>query len=284
VPPSLSLFRNLPHRLFGVVSVGAILFGASCSSLKPVADFGKNASSVAGFPGVAEDYPQSLERQRLYGQVGSSVSDENIAKRKRDAQRLLAAQKVLEAYARALGTLASDDLISYDKELDALNKSLVDGKFATSAQTEGYAKVAKFGFRFVTDFYRRAKIKRIIVTYNPSVQSAAEQLAKIVEDGYLTALAGEQTMFTQLVVGRAKKSTTDLEGVPQLVVVVANEHEQALKKKEANAKLLVKGIREFGKGHQELAENIDKIDFKQSLEIARKYAEELRGVIKAFKS
>jgi len=168
VSPSFSLSR----RSFDVVSAGAILLLASCSSLKPVADFGKNGSSVAGFPGVAEDYPQSLERQRLYGQTGSSVSDENIAKRKRDAQRLLQAQKVLEAYARALGALASDDLISYDKELDALNKSLVDAKFATSAQTDGYAKAAKFGFRFVTDFYRRAKIKRLIITYNPSVQSA----------------------------------------------------------------------------------------------------------------
>lgn len=277
------LNRRVSH-LVTATALGLTLILTSCSDLKPVADFGKNASAVAGYPEVAKDYPASLQRQRSYGQTGSSVSDEQIAQRMKDAKRLRDAQGVLEAYARALGSLASDDLISYDKEIDALNKSLIDGKFATSTQTDRYAKTAKFALTFVTDIYRRAKIKEIIVTYNPSVQKASAQLVQIVENGYLTGLSAEQVMFSQLVASRARKSTEELEGMPQLISVLAEDREQSFKTKEANAKALAKGIRTFAQGHGDLTKSIGKVDFRQTVAIARKYADQLSDVVKSFKS
>jgi hypothetical protein len=283
---SISQYHCCTLDLVALAILGATVTITGCTSLKPLADFGKNAAAVAGYQEVAKDYPHGLERQRLYGQTGSAVSDENVAKRRKDAQRLLEAQNVLQAYAQALGALASDDLISYDKEVDALSKSLVNGKFATSAQTESYANAVKLGFRFFTDLYRRAKIKQIITTYNPKVQAATTQLVEIVAGGYLTGLSGEESMFAQLVAGRARKSAEDkgLEGLPQFLNVLADEHEQVLKDKEANARALVGGIRQFGQGHQELADSIGKMDFKETVEIARKYADELRKVIKSFNS
>src|SRR5207302_6692989 len=132
--------RRLP-MVFAVFFLVALAV-TGCSDLQPVADFGKNGSAIAGYQDVAKDYPESLLRQRRYGQKGPSVGDDRLATRKEDAQRLRDAQQVLEAYAKALGAIASDDLINYDKQIDALNKSLVNGKFATSSQTEGYAKAA----------------------------------------------------------------------------------------------------------------------------------------------
>src|ERR1044071_436097 len=102
----LSLFMSTTGLLLALIV-------PACTNLKPVQDFGKNASAVAGYPGVAKDYPLVLERLKLYGDTGPAVSDEKVAERKRDAKRLAEAQQVIQDYAKALGALAADDLVSY---------------------------------------------------------------------------------------------------------------------------------------------------------------------------
>ncbi len=282
-------FRLTRRRTLCAVA-GFVLALDGCSSLQPVAEFGKNASVIAGYPDVADDYPAILQRQRLYGDQGPAVSDEKIAIRKRDTQRLREAQRVLEAYTRALGALAAGDLISYDREIDALNQSIVDAKLATSAQTEIYAKVAKFGFELATDIYRRNKIRQLITTYNPAIQKASRNLIAIVEDGYLMALKDERDYFDKYVGGPAnlitgsEENRQNLEGLQGIVGVVAKSQDDALEKKKENAKALVKGMRAFAQGHQQLAENINKVSFKETVSVARQYAEQLRDILKSFRS
>ena len=291
IPPEM-----LPPRktsVFGLVRylATAVVVGLTgCSSLEPVAEFGKNASAIAGYPDVADDYPATLQRQRLYGDKSQAVSEEKIAARKRDTKRLRDAQKVLEAYARALGALAASDLISYDKEIDALNHSLVDGNYATSGQTDLYAKVAKFGFQLVTDIYRREKIRKLLVTYNPAIQRATRNLIAAVNDGYLVALKDERDYFDKYVSGPANAITGSeenrekLEGLQGIVGVVAQTQDEVLQKKKQNAEALVAGMRAFAQGHQQLAENINKVSFKETVSVARDYANQLRGILKSFRS
>ena len=276
--------RFCRRALIAVAIFAVALATTGCTSLKPIADFGKNASVLAGYPAVAKDYPVSLIRQRLYGQTGSSVSSENIAVRKRDAARLREAQQVLQAYGQALGALAADDLVAYDTEIAALDRSLLAGKFVTTHQVANSAPMAKIGFRIFTDLYRRSKIKQLMITYNPSVQAATAQLVEIVEGGYLTGLSGEVGMFTQLVAGRAKLAVAEqgLDGLPQLINVLADEYEQGLESKAANARAFVTGLRTFAQGHQKLATTVDQVSFNQSVEIARQYAIELGKVIQSF--
>lgn len=281
---------RLPRRPVLCAVVGLVLALNGCSSLEPVAEFGKNASVIAGYPDVADDYPAILQRQRLYGDKGPAVSDEKIALRKRDAQRLRQVQKVLEAYARALGALAASDLISYEREIDALNRSIVDAKLATSAQTDIYAKIAKFGFELATDVFRRNKIRQLITTYNPAIQKATRNLITIVEDGYLIALKDERDYFDKYVSGPAnlitgsEENRQNFEGLQGIVGVVAKSQDDALDKKKENAKALVKGMRSFAQGHQQLAENINKVSFKETVSVARQYAEQLRDILKSFRS
>jgi len=274
------------HILCAVI--GCVLAG--CSSLEPVAEFGKNAGAIAGYPDVADDYAGILQRQRLYGDCSPSVSDEKIAVRKRDAQRLWQAQKVLESYARALGALADGDLINYDSQIDALNKSIGEARLATSAETGIYAKIAKLGFELATDLYRRNKIRQLITTYNPAIQKATSNLIIIVEDGYLTALKDERDYFDKYVGGPAnlitgsEQSRQNFEGLQGIVGVVAKSQDDALDRKREDAKLLVKGMRAFAQGHQQLSENINKVSFKETVSVARQYAEQLRDISKSFRS
>ena len=74
----------------------------------------------------------------------------------------------------------------------------------------------------------------------------------------------------------------NMDEVPQLINVLAAEYEQLLQTKAANARAFVAGLREFGHGHQELADQIDKLDFKQLVAIARTHADELRKIIESF--
>jgi hypothetical protein len=265
-------------------AVGFIVALDGCSSIEPVAEFGKNASVIAGYPEVAQDYPAILQRQRLYGDKSSAVGDERIAARKRDAQRLRDAQKVLEAYARALGALAANDLITYDREIDGLNRSIVDARLATSAETEVYAKVAKFAFQLGTDIYRRNKIRLLITTYNPAIQKATRNLVTIVESGYLTSLKDERDYFDKYVAGPANLTTESSEGLPEIVRIVARNQGEVLDKKKESAKALAKGMRTFAQGHQELATNINKVSFKETISVARDYAEQLRDILKDLRS
>jgi hypothetical protein len=287
MPPRLNFFRR-----YSVAQLSAVIvLGLSgCSSLEPVAEFGKNASAIAGYPDVADDYPAILQRQRSYGDKSQAVSDEKIATRKRDAKRLRDAQKVLEAYARALGALAANDLISYDTEIDALNKGIVDAKLATSDQTDVYAKVAKFGFELVTDIYRRDKIRKLITTYNPAIQKATRNLITIVHDGYLMSLKDERDYFDKYVSGPANAITgseenrQNFEGLQGIVGVVAQTQDDVLEKKKQNAQALVKGMQAFAQGHQQLAENINKVSFKETVNVARDYAKQLRDILKSFRT
>src|SRR5262249_10861662 len=102
-------------RLVGFTLVGVV--ATSCSDLKPIADFGKNGAAIAGYSEVSDDYVASLERQKRYGQTGSAVSDSAIATRKKQALRIRERQEALKLYAQALGALAADDLIDYDKQI-----------------------------------------------------------------------------------------------------------------------------------------------------------------------
>jgi hypothetical protein len=278
--------------------------------LQPVADFGKNASAIAGYPDVAEDYPATLQRQYLYEGNSGRANDKQIAARKRDAQRLRDAQTVLENYAKALGALAAKDLVSYDKQIDALNQSIVNAGIASSAETEGYAKAAEFAFDFGTDIYRRNKIRKLITTYNPAIQTATHNLITIVEGGYLLALKDERDTFDKRIAFPASKITDPEQSCPEdpnaqaakppdahaqelspqyaglrgIVRVVTANQDDLLDKKKANAQALAKGMRTFAKGHQDLAKNINKVSFKETVTVAQQYAEQLRDILKAFRT
>ena len=279
--PGLCAVRRRP-LLSGIVAASLIVT-TGCTNLKPVADFASKASVVTSYPGVAKDYPLILARLKLCGERGSAVSDEKAAERLRDSKRLLEAQTVLQAYAKALGELAADDLPNYDHQIDALNQSLVDGKFAAASDTGNYAQAAKFGLGIFTDLYRRGKIQKLITTYNPSIQKAVAQLLQVV-DGYLVSLSDEQIVYNQLVAGRSRKAAEflKLEGFPEFVSVAAADHAQLLLDREANARALSRGIKAFGQGHQELADNIGTASFKKILANATKYAEQLQTVIESF--
>ena len=261
---------------------GILLTSGGCTSLKPLADFGLNASLLVGDPSVAKDYPLSLARQQLYGQAGASVSPTQIAERQRDGRRLREAQQVLQAYGQALGALAAADLSTYDTRINALNRNLVAGKFATAPQTAGYVAVVKIGLRWGAGCYRAAKIKQLILTYNPSVQAAIAQLTAVA-DGYLTGLTGEQGMFTQLVAGRARHAVVEqgIAGLPQLISVLADEYEQGLQTKAAAARSLIAGLQKFAQGHQELATTLNQRTWKATVAVARQYADELHPIIQA---
>jgi hypothetical protein len=275
-----------------------------CSDLQPVADFGKNGSKIAANQDVANDYVPVVQRTKTYEEASENSTqtekpdaaadqrvaernqrmDQLIAERKQQADQLRKAQQVLQAYAQALGALAAADLINYDSQIDDLNKSLVDAQLATSTQTAGYAEIAKLTLRLGTDIYRRQKIRSLIKTYNPYVQKATQNLARLVDGVYGTDLQGERERFETLVADTAKKESPVTGGLKAIVGIVQAQQEDLLDKRKQNAKALVAGIRAFGDGHQKLADNVDKVSFKVTASIAKDYADRLRDILKSFRS
>ena len=89
-------------------------------------------------------------------------------------------------------------------------------------------------------------------------------------------------MFDDLLAGRATRATRETPGESELLATYAEEHRQLLQSKETNARALIKGIQSFANGHRALAEN--RTNVNETIAVARKYADELGGVIAAFKS
>jgi hypothetical protein len=252
--------RTVCNRRFAqnraALALAAASFLGACSDLKPVAEFGKNAGAIAGYSDVSDDYVASLERQVRYGQTGAAVSEQEIALRKKQTGRTRERQSALKLYAQALGALAADDLVDYNKQIDALNKSLVDGKFATSADTKGYATAAKLVSSFVTDVYRRKKLEALITTYDPAVQKLCTGLNDFVEQ-YDRGLTAERVHFNRYVAGLAERSSQDQMGMADFVRTMGGNYDDQLQKKVDNAKAFSKGIQTFAQGHKDLANILD---------------------------
>lgn len=284
LPVGIPARRRLGRSTLASLVFLAVLL-AGCTSLKPVSDFGKAASAVAGYPEVARDYPAILERLRLYGFTGASVDDTQVRRRRDDARRLRDAQDALADYARALGALAADDVVTFDRNLEALNQSLIKAGVATKKETDGYARSVKLGVRWVTDAIRRRQIRRLVRTYDAAVQSLCTSVSSAVADGYVTSIESERAAFDQLVAGRAGASVREkgLDGVPELVAVLAAGHREALEVRASAARSLARGVRQFAEGHRAMAAGTASPRFRHLVETAGRYASELNDILDAFR-
>jgi len=198
----------------------SVLVQTACVDLSAIRKF-TDISADAGkhFPALANDYYRSCMQQYYYQALEDdpfnvanleefsralhNPDDPEITHRdpisaieacrpfEADQKNLIKANKVLVAYLQTMGELAADDLTSYDKSLDGLNKSFVSSQFLQKDASDAVVKLAGVIIHAVTDGYRRKKLEGIIGEYNGDVRALAFGLQGAVHS-YLTQLRNER--------------------------------------------------------------------------------------------
>jgi len=247
-------------KLLLSILVIALFALSACLDFGPVREYAAlSRQASAGYSGIVEDMYQSCLRSAEYDPPSNGDTPEtHCAQWKAVQPGLLHAESTLQDYLVALGKLAGDDKVSYDKNVDALKKECesltVSGKpVFDSTQVDAVAGLAGFLLKAATDGYRRRELDRAITAQNDNLKMVTGALKGIVGHDYETRLENEEIAVEAFQVR--------LQRAPEQSLAVEIGRREARRrlldietKKEA-AGSYIKTLDLIAKGHQELFEH-----------------------------
>jgi hypothetical protein len=278
-----------------VVSAGLamLVFGsASCVDTSAVKRFAA-VSATAGdqFEQVADDLPASCFRQHSYFALADSqiILDDIREQAEADcdeysalARRLTGANKVLVNYLKALGKLAEDKLVVYDKRIDDFADALDDTGMFDSEKIKAVQGLSSVLTNAVAGEWRRKELKRAIEEANPDLQVLVDLLSGVIDEDYARLLDVESEAAKHYYLGQIKEHG---EGEPLTVTLVFEkwrEEDVALDEKRNAATLTVKILDKIARGHQKLYENRDQLGSKQIRNLLLEYTVVLEDLVEDY--
>jgi len=281
-------------RIKGLISILLLLLLVlgGCANLKSIRKFSEISSESATYTAFTDDYIKSVERQKRFQDQSQYQKLDKIIK-EREAQRpgLLAFHKEVSEYMSAIGELASDEIISYDKSLDEMSDAIEnirdrDGKqLFKKEQIDAFRALSKLLAKAVTDAYRQHKLKEIIELSNNDFQIVINALKKFIEIGYIESLYNEKVVIEKYY----KKIITIAEHSPpqhaaiELVKDKFFEKNDEVGKKLIAADSYIKILDKIGKGHQLLYDNRNHISSEQLLATITGYGRDIAILYNAVK-
>ena len=261
----------------------------SCTSLKPVtAVSDKSLKSLALFEEIPTTYNAFCEERCQFNLIRKNqvVRDTAIncdCHLFTDADKATTkVYKAISAYFNSLGEISKGDLTTYDTK--ALNEALVEGKFASLTidknTVTAYSTLGRVILQAFTDGYRKRKLKAVIESANPSVQT----LLTVFETSMTNLIAELEfqkernyTLYNELLMERQTgydkvKLTTDY-----------YNQINSIRLKQSQLRTFSKSLNTIGKGHQKLFENRNKITAKEIRQLLGDYSAMLQDLIVDFK-
>ena len=261
-----------------------------CVSTSAVAEFAA-VSKVAAekFPEVAADFKASCKRRSRYESLRHSVYDLSTIQKYSDRQcadfkalepYLIAANKVLMEYMETMGRLASDDVVTFDKNLNDLAANLNAVGNIEQSQINAVNGIIKVISRAAADGWRRKKLAEVIGNTNDDVHILIAALKIIVGSDYKQLLSNEELGMKDYYLGSIK----DFKKQDPLTVVLVHERwdeaEDSLQAKRAGADAYVQILEKIARGHQRLYDNRNKLNSKETKIMVLGYAKELGPLVK----
>jgi hypothetical protein len=268
------------------VGLAALVFFSSCGDLKSIRKFADASANSAGYTSLTADYPKSLERQKRYQEEEYHAEvDKEFQERKAQQPALLALHKCVEEYMSALGALASDELVSYDKSIDSLAGDVKKAKLIDDSKAEAFASLTKLIAKAATDLYRQRKLKQMINDANKDFQVVITAMIDIVGKDFTSSLDNEATAVDKYY---EEIKTISEKAPPQQAAIALLKDKWQEKKDEVEAKrqacvLYVKTLKTIGDGHKLLFDNKDKLSTKQVLDSINTYGKEVSALYKQIK-
>jgi hypothetical protein len=176
---------------------------AGCAANLPgIREFSQSTvATSSSFDDITDDMPESCYRrvefsfmqmeqtytideptpERLYNDYLSDCNE-----LKNSLVGVYDANDVLMGYAVAIGKLASDDVVTFDKEIATLENNMrkvviYDNKPFDDPKVIAISSIAKLLFTITTEGYRQKKLKDAIEMANPHVKKTVDGLIKVVD-------------------------------------------------------------------------------------------------------
>lgn len=260
-----------------------LVLEAGCTNLTAIREFASISAQSAAYTTLTTQYVESPERQKRFQPSNQYPRLEQMSK-ERAAQKelLLLRHALIEEYMDALGQLAADDLVTYDKEIDAFGKAVVANKFAGEEDAGAFASIAKILFKAAADSWRQKKIQELISESNSSFQVEVGALKKIVDFGYAGDVENEkvaiQNHYKTLI-----RSSKDQAGIAALEEWRDTRLAEVEGRRHAISDYSVV-LAKIATGHQTLYDKRGDLDNKELLRQMSRYAKDLRTLFNIIKS
>lgn len=250
------------HRPIARAVAAAFVAVLSTACVRPtaVASFAAAAGRTsAQLPDVASDLYASCLRFEGYkaarrgdGWYEPADLAPPCAGRDSAVRRVVAMNRVLAGYWSALGALADDRVVGYDKELARLATALNADAGVPRDRARGVTGLAAFLGTAVTEAYRRGQLERAIESQHENVALVVEGLHEIFATDYANALEVEHQGMALFYHALWREAATREPIAAALLRDARDERDAALVRKQAALADLADALRDVRAGHERL--------------------------------
>ncbi len=260
--------------------LGAYFLLTGCASMDAVQEYADySQSTIESVKPVAQDFQASCMRANSAKPFDSrsECSSEQAA-----SNAIFMISNVLADYGVALGALAADELVNYDKDINGLTGEIkkLNAKGTDNANIDAVGNLAKFIAKAATSVYQKKQVKKFLEESNSSVVSVANTLADVIEQNYSEAITLEISSWKDSYkrVERGSRSVKPLEW--ESYSKVQWKIRAYLTEKLKAAKNLSKSIKKIGDTHTKLKDDANNLTSKEVAAMVRSFVNDAKPVIK----
>ncbi len=272
-----------------LVAAAVLLVTVGCVTPEAVRQFTAVATDAAQqFPPLVRDLAASCIRKQLADRSVDEIADasgeaKNACKEFSDLEpSLLGALDVLINYLNALSQLASDQVVSYDTQIDGFAaKVQAAGKFG-DAPVNAIKGLAKFLADAAASGYQRKKLGSAIKAADSDVAILTKALGTIVGDDYIRVLGVEQESVLERFRQAIQADKTKNPAVHLLLQDRWRANLESQENRRRAARDLQQILVKIRDGHHQLAAQVDHwsaIELRQTLS---PYSSSIRQLVRDF--
>ncbi|MFH0781891.1 MAG: hypothetical protein V2B20_08060 [Pseudomonadota bacterium] len=157
-----------------------------------IKEFSDISANTAEHTKLTKEYVQWPQTQKRYQAEAEYKRLDDIAnQRALQEKTILLRHSLVKEYMDALGQLAADEAVTYDKEMDNLGKATKEAKLVNAEEADVFSAVAKLLLKASTDAWRQDKLKDFVKTANPDIKVVIGGLKQIMDQGFIGDLDDE---------------------------------------------------------------------------------------------
>ena len=291
---------RLQTSIIGLFIILLTFLVSGCADLKGITALSEISTATLKNTTFADDYLSSLERQKRYEIYGSPADFEPLIEERRKIHgQLLEIYGVASDYTNALGKLASDDIVSYNKNVEALVSQLKQTKYSNgknvfeTGHVQAFEVVAQLILKAATDNYRQDKLKKIIEDANSSFAKVIDTIEEF-NELYKIELKNEKNLLRiryerPIREGRANDELIGTVTTVRNDVSVILEDTYYAKADEIEAKIKAtaaynKSLEKIKTAHQDLYKNRNGFSSEELRSRVKAYSQELSDLYTIIKN
>lgn len=254
-----------------------------CANLDAIREFASISTESAEYTRLVTDYVESPARLKRYQpSTEHNQMDRIAAERQVQQNRMLLRYRAIVEYMNALGRLAADEAVRYDKQINVLGQAVKEGKLADAKEADAFAAMANVLVRGATDRWRQKQLAEFIGAANDPFQVIVESLRVIVERGF-----GGDLQTEKMVVERYYDTLISYSKDKAGIAALEEWRDLRLSAIETRAKAIqsyTQLLRKIAQAHQALYDGRHDLSRKELLSTVRDYSQDLRTLFGAVKA